>query len=308
MADKIAEKLGRTVVAVPPVAWTRSLDLAENQNRRLIGHIEGGGVGALLYGGNANLYHFDLGRFAALMDLLAEAPGATTDVIPSIGPDFGKLLDEATILRDRKFAAVMALPMTFPTHPEGIEKALRAAADRLGAPLILYVKREHYIAPARIGALVEDGVVSFVKYAVERGEPAGDAYLADICSAIGSGNVASGMGETPIHVHLPQYRLRTYTSGGVCIAPRAAMKLLAAHRGGDSETAGRLAAPFLAFERVRAAINGFSVMHDAVTLAGIADMGPILPMAGNIPGDARERVQQAVDALVALERTCQNRA
>ena len=118
MDDKIAEKLGRTVVAVPPVAWTRTLDLAENQNRRLIGHIEAGGVDALLYGGNANLYHFDLGRFTALMDLLAEAPSA---VIPSIGPDFGKLLDEATILRDRKFAGVMALPMTFPTHPDGIE-------------------------------------------------------------------------------------------------------------------------------------------------------------------------------------------
>lgn len=85
MVDKIAEKLGRTVVAVPPVAWTRSLDLAEDQNRRLIGHIEAGGVGALLYGGNANLYHFDLGRFAALMDLLTEAPSAATDVIPSIG-------------------------------------------------------------------------------------------------------------------------------------------------------------------------------------------------------------------------------
>lgn len=307
MADKIAEKLGRTVVAVPPVAWTRALDLADDQNRRLIGHIEAGGVGALLYGGNANLYHFDLGRFAALMDFLAEAPSATTDVIPSIGPDFGKLLDEAAILRDRKFAGVMALPMTFPTHPEGIETALRAAADRLGAPLILYVKREHYLAPTRIGALVADGVVSFVKYAVERNDPAGDAYLADICSAIGSGNVASGMGETPIHEHLPEYRLGTYTSGGVCIAPRAAMALLAAYRDGDVAAADRLASPFLAFEKVRAAINGFSVMHDAVTLAGIADMGPILPMAGNVPSEARERVQHVVNGLVALERTCQNR-
>jgi dihydrodipicolinate synthase/N-acetylneuraminate lyase len=113
------------------------------------------------------------------------------------------------------------------------------------------------------------------------------------------------MGETPIHVHLPRYRLRTYTSGGVCIAPRGHEAACRPSRR-DTEAAGRLAAPFLAFEKVRAAINGFSVMHDAVTLAGIADMGPILPMAGNIPGDARERVQ-AVDALVALERTCQNR-
>lgn len=300
----IADRLGHTVVAVPPVAWSDKLDLAEAENRKLISHIEAGGVGALLYGGNANLYHYDRGRFAALVDLIADAAAPQTNVIPSIGPDFGKLMDEARILRDRRFAGVMALPMTFPTHPAGIEKAIRAAADTLGAPLILYVKREHYLAPDRIASLLADGAVCFVKYAVERSDPAGDQYLSDLCSAIGAGNIASGMGETPIHVHLPQYRLRTYTSGGVCIAPRAAMAILAAYRSGDLEKARRLSAPFLQFERVRAAINGFSVMHDAVTLSGIANMGPILPMAGNVPEDKLAVVQAAVNDLVALDQTC----
>lgn len=301
----IAARLGRTVVAVPPVAWTDRLDLAEAENRKLIKHIEGGGVSALLYGGNANLYHYDRGRFAALMDLLGDAAALGTAVIPSIGPDFGKLLDEARVLRDRKFAGVMALPMTFPTHPAGIEKAIRAAADTLGAPLILYIKREHYLAPDRIAALLGDGAICFVKYAVERPDPAGDQYLSDLCNAIGPGNIASGMGETPIHVHLRDYGLRTYTSGGVCIAPNAAMAILAAYRAGDRVEAERLSAPFLEFEKVRAAINGFSVMHDAVTLSGIADMGPILPMAGNVAEADRPRVREAVAALVALDKTCQ---
>ena len=83
------------------------------------------------------------------------------------------------------------------------------------------------------------------------------------------------------------------------------MALLAAHRAGDTEEATRLSAPFLRFEQVRASINGFSVMHDAVTLSGIADMGPILPMAGNVPADKRAVVQQAVNDLVALDQTCQ---
>lgn len=304
----IATRLGRTVVAVPPVAWTNELELAEEQNRKLIKHIERGGVGALLYGGNANLYHYDRGRFAALLDLLGDAAAPGTDIIPSIGPDFGKLLDEARLLRNRNFAGVMALPMTFPTHPDGIEKAIRAAADTLGAPLILYIKREHYLAPDRVAALLGDGAICFVKYAVERSDPAGDQYLSDLCSAIGPGNIASGMGETPIHVHLPDYRLRTYTSGGVCIAPNAAMAILAAYRAGDRAEARRLSAPFLHFERVRAAINGFSVMHDAVTLSGIADMGPILPMAGNVAEADRPKVQEAVAALVALDKTCQKSA
>lgn len=301
----IAARLGQTVVAVPPVAWTPNLDLAEAENHKLIKHIEHGGVGALLYGGNANLYHYDRGRFAALMDLLGEAPAPETAVIPSIGPDFGKLLDESRILRDRKFAGVMALPMSFPTHTAGIEKALRAAADTLTAPLILYIKRENYLAPDRVAALLADGAICFVKYAVERPDPAGDQYLSDLCQAIGPGKIASGMGETPIHVHLPDYGLRTYTSGGVCIAPHAAMAILAAYRAGDRAEAVRLSAPFLHFEKVRAAINGFSVMHDAVTLSGIADMGPILPMAGNIAAADRPVVQQAVAALVALDKTCQ---
>lgn len=304
----IAARLGRTVVAVPPVAWTSGLDLAESENRKLIKHIESGGVGALLYGGNANLYHYDRGRFGALIDLLADAAAPQTDVIPSIGPDFGKLLDEARILRGRRFAGVMALPMSFPTHPAGIEKALRAAADTLGAPLILYIKREHYLAPDRVAAMLNDGAICFVKYAVERPDPSGDQYLSDLCSAIGPGNIASGMGETPIHVHLPDYGLRTYTSGGVCIAPNAAMAILAAYRTGDRAEASRLSAPFLHFEKVRAAINGFSVMHDAVTLSGIADMGPILPMAGNVVEADLPKVKQAVAALVALDKTCQKSA
>ncbi len=303
MSSEIAERLGRTVVAVPPVAWTAALDLAEEPNRRLVAHVEAGGVSALLYGGNANLYHFDLGRFRALVEFLRDVPRPATAVIPSIGPDFGKLVDEARILRGFRFAAVMALPMTFPTQPAGIERGLRAAADALGAPLVLYVKRENYLAPDAIARLVAAGAVSFIKYAVERADPDGDAYLEAICAAVGRENVASGMGETPIHVHLPRYRLRTYTSGGVCIAPRAAMALLAAHRAGDGAAAARLVAPFLAFERVRAAINGIAVLHDAVTLAGIADMGPILPMAANLAPAQRREVQAAVDGLQALDRS-----
>lgn len=303
MYKDIAQRLEHTVVAVPPVAWTKELELNEAENIKLISHIRAGGVTALLYGGNANIYHYDMGRFGALIDLLSDVdPGV--DVIPSIGPDLGKLLDGARRLRDRNFAGVMALPMAFPAQPKGIEKAIRMGADALGAPLILYIKRESYLAPDQVASLLSDGAVCFVKYAVERDDARNDQYLADLCSAIGPENIASGMGETPIHVHLPEYRLRTYTSGGVCIAPRAAMALRRAHAEGDLARASQLAAPFLEYEKVRATINGFAVMHDAPTLAGIADMGPILPMIANVEADRLPEVQRAVDALVALDKTC----
>jgi len=42
-----------SVVAVPPIALTESLDIASEANAALVRHIERGGVDILLYGGNA---------------------------------------------------------------------------------------------------------------------------------------------------------------------------------------------------------------------------------------------------------------
>jgi hypothetical protein len=45
-------------MAVPPLARNVDKDdLIAEENRRLIEHMEAGGVRTLLYGGNANLYH-----------------------------------------------------------------------------------------------------------------------------------------------------------------------------------------------------------------------------------------------------------
>jgi len=293
-----------SVVAVPPVAWTDDLQLAAAANRALVEHIEAGGVRILLYGGNANLYHFDLGRFDALLDLLPGITAPDTWVIPSIGPDFGKALDEAAILRRLGFADAMMLPTAFPARPAGIEKGLRLVADALGAPLVLYLKKDAYLAPDQIASLVRDGAVKFVKYAVERNEPAEDRYLDDVIAAIGIEHVASGMGETPIHDHLVKRRLTTYTSGGVCIAPAAAMRILASYKAGDIAGAEAIREPLLAFERTRAAIDGFAVLHDGVTLSGIADMGPILPLCANLAPADREKVRPVIEALVQLEAEC----
>ena len=46
-------------------------------------------------------------------------------MIPSAGPDFGKLLDQAKVLRGRAFPTAMVLPQTFPATPDGSEKAIR---------------------------------------------------------------------------------------------------------------------------------------------------------------------------------------
>lgn len=293
-----------TVVAVPPMPLDPSLSINADANAALVRHIEQGGVRILLYGGNANLYHIDRGRFRELLAMLAAQAGPDTAVLPSIGPDLGRLLDFAPLLRDAGFRHAMALPAGFPSDAAGIERGLRLAAEATGFGLVLYVKRENYLEPARIERLVRDGVVTFVKYAVERSDPFGDAYLADILQAVGTERVASGMGEPPLHAHLPHYHVATWTSGGVCIAPRAAMALLAAYRAADLSAVARLRAPFLAFERVRMALGGIPVLHDAVTFSGIADMGPILPMLSNIAKADRDAVRAATGGLLEIEASC----
>ncbi len=292
-----------SVVAVPPVAWDEAFNLNEVANRAQIRHIEAGGVSILLYGGNANLYHFDLGRFADLVGLIADAASPDTVVIPSIGPDLGKALDECKLLHRHGFSEVMMLPTQFPSSPAGLVRGIRMCADALGHGLILYVKREGYLAPTDVEQLVKSDAVRFVKYAVERELPEVDPYLSDIIAAIGPQRVSSGMGETPIHTHLPVLKMATYTSGAVCIAPRAAMELLRAYKVGDLTYAEELRIPFLRFEQVRSALGGIAVLHDAVTISGIADMGPILPMLANIPAAQQPLVADAVAGLVDVERS-----
>ena len=85
--------LARSVLAVPPLARHADLSLNTVANRALIRHLENGGVSTLMYGGNANFYNVGMYEYASILDFLAGAAGTDTWVIPSAGPDFGKLID-----------------------------------------------------------------------------------------------------------------------------------------------------------------------------------------------------------------------
>src|SRR3954464_14297717 len=95
--------LSASVLSVPPLARRADLTLNAEANRALIRHLESGGVRTLMYGGNANFYHLGLSEYAATLDLLEEAAGRDSWVIPSAGADFGKLMDQAKVLRGRAF-------------------------------------------------------------------------------------------------------------------------------------------------------------------------------------------------------------
>ena len=298
----------QSVVAVPPVAITSAQAISAEENRRIIDHIVSGGISTMLYGGNANIYHFDERTFRQAIAVIAETCAGRVRLLFSIGPDFGKAMDQIPWVKDAGLRNIMVLPTQFPSDRRGVAEGVRRIADRLGFGVVLYVKRDGYVVPEDLARLVQEGSVAFVKYAVERDRPEADPYLDALIEAVGKELVASGMGETPIHDHIGRRGLATFTSGAVCIAPAAANELLMLYRSGRLEEARRLSEAFLAFERERARLGGIPVLHDAVTISGIADCGPLLPMVSNLDEQGRRAIAPLVEALQKAEREARLRS
>jgi dihydrodipicolinate synthase/N-acetylneuraminate lyase len=297
-----AADLSASVLAVPPLARRPDLTINPEANRALIKHLETGGVTTLMYGGNANFYHLPTSEYAATLDFLAEAAGANSWVIPSAGADYGKLMDQAAILRSRSFPTAMALPFGNPSNDSGVATALRRFADKLGKPIIAYVKGLGYIEPATLGKLAKDGVICAIKYAIVREDPRKDAYLDELVQHVSREMIISGIGERPAIVHLRDFGLKCFTSGSVCVAPNGSTKILALLKAKRWDDAEKIRAAYIPLEDQRDARGPIRVLHDAVTLAGIADMGPILPMISNLDASERGAVQFAAAALLAYDR------
>lgn len=289
--------LSASVIAVPPLARRADLSIQPEANRALIRHLESGGVRTLMYGGNANFYHLPTSEYAATLDFIASAAGADTWVIPSAGADYGKLVDQAAIVRERAFPTAMALPFEKPSNDGGVATALRRFAERLGKPVIAYVKGLGYLEPKTLGALARDGVICAIKYAIVRQDPSQDSYLDELLQQVDRNLVISGIGERPAIVHWRKFGLRAFTSGSVCVGPRGSMKLLELLKAEDYDAAERIRAAYMPLEDRRDALGPIRVLHDAVTLAGIADMGPMLPMLSNLAEAQRAPVREAALAL-----------
>lgn len=289
--------LASSVIAVPPLARHRDLTISNADNRALIQYLEEGGVRTLLYGGNANLYNVGANELPELLDMLEQEAGDDTWVIPSVGPDYGKLMDQLAVLKGRDFPTVMILPLGFPATGDGLTTGIRRFAEAFGKPVIVYIKSDGYLEPLQVAALADDGLVAAIKYATVRKDPAEDPYLRKLIDVVDRKCIVSGIGERPAIVHLRDFGLNGFTSGSVCVAPNSSMKILAlckAHRWKEAEEERKA---FLPLEDCRDSYSPIRVLHDAVTLAGIADMGPMLPMLSNLPESQRGPVRAAAVAL-----------
>ena len=297
-----AADLARSVIAVPPFA--RQGDLAPNPeaNRTLIRHLEAGGVSTLMYGGNANFYNLGLYEYSSILDALEQMAAPDTWVVPSAGPDFGKLLDQARVLRTRAFPTAMVLPQTFPATPQGCERAIRLFAESFGRKVIIYIKANDYLAPANIARLVDSGLVSGIKYAIVRSDPNEDDFLTELVQLVDPNIIISGLGERPAITHMREFGLCSFTSGSVCVGPRGSTRMLAAIRSERWEDAEDLRAAYIPLEDARDAHSPIRVLHDAVTLCGIAAMGPILPQLSNLDVAQAAQVKPISQTLLARDR------
>lgn len=294
--------LARSVIAVPPLARRADLSFDRDANRALVRHLEDGGVRSLMYGGNANFYHLGVSDYARTVDALAELVGPDTWLLPSAGPDFGKLIDQAAILRTRAFPTAMLLPMTFPFTDAGLADGIRRFTDALGKPAVVYVKADPYAKPATLGSLHREGRLVAIKYAVVRNDPSRDAYLDAILQELPREIVVSGIGERPAIVHMRDFGLPSFTTGSGCIAPRSSMALLALLKARRYDEAEQVRADFLPLEDARDSISPIRVLHDAVTLAGVAEAGPMLPLMSGLSTEERARVAPVARELLSRDR------
>ena len=274
---------------MPPLARrddsVRSLDFARND--LIVRHIAGGGITRLIYGGNAFIYHVTLAEYEELLPWLAGLDDELW-VIPSVGPSYGRAIDQARLLAKFRFPAVMLLPSGDPRDAAGLERGYREISDAAETRLILYLKDEHNFGVDKasgldaVARLVDDGVCAAIKYAVVRDDPTRDSYLEALLERVDRRFIISGIGERPAVVHLRDWNLPGFTTGSGCIAPRLSQEMFAACARADFVQAENLRSEFIALEDLRDAWGPARVLHAAVEKAGIAGTGRIPPFVSEL--------------------------
>ncbi len=301
----------RGVFPVPPLARKddarRSIDF--EQNNRIVRHIANGGLTRFLYGGNAFLYHIALDEYEALLDWL-NGFADNLWAIPSLGPSYGRAIDQAAILRQYKFPCAMALPCSDPRDARGLDTGLREIAESASTPLILYLKEENNFGADKeagldvVARLLEEGVCVAIKYAVVRQNPVEDAYLESLLKRVDRARVVSGIGERPAIVHMRDWKLPGFTTGSGCVAPRLSGLIFESCVREDYETAEKLRAEFLPLEDLRDAWSPAKVLHFATRLAGVAETGPTPPFLSSLSENQLQELAPVACALVERNARC----
>ena len=295
-----SDKIRQSVIAVPPLCRNRSLQVCKTENKRVIEHLRAGSIRTFLYGGNAVFYHIRPSEYAATLEMLLDLASPDDWIIPSIGSSFGMMIDQAEILAKLPFDTAMVLPQKDITDPVGIERGIRLAVDKMGKPVVLYLKIDQWLPAESVERLVNDGAVSWIKYAVVKSDPTDDSYLKSLLERISPKIFVSGMGEQPAICHMQEFHMGGFTSGCVCIRPDLSTRMLHAIQAGDWTEAESIRKSFEPLEDLRNAISPIRVLHEAVRSSRIADTGPLLPLLSDLNEPECKSIEVTTKALQSL--------
>ncbi len=143
-------------------------------------YIADGGISRFIYGGNAFLYHLTLGEYEQLLEWQASIQRDGLWLIPSAGPSYGRLMDQAKLLRRFAVPCVMTLPCGDPRDAAGLERGLREFAEAANVSLMIYLKEETNMGTDLmagldvVARLVDEHICTAIKYAVVRKHPEKD--------------------------------------------------------------------------------------------------------------------------------------
>jgi dihydrodipicolinate synthase/N-acetylneuraminate lyase len=297
------------VFAVPPLARRigkgRVIDF--EQNSRIVRHIAQGGISRFIYGGNAFLYHLTLVEYEQLLEWQTTEQRDGKLFLMSAGPSYGRLMDQAPLLRRFGIPFVMVLPCGDPRDAAGLERGLREFAEASGARLMIYIKEEANMGADRmagldaVARLVDEGICVAIKYAVIREDPSKDSYLDELLKRVDRRKVISGIGERPAVTHLRQWGLPGFTTGSGCLAPSLSAAIFAACAACDYEGAESVRARFIGLEDLRDAWGPGRVLHHALELAGIADTGPIPAFISELTSELKNLIKPVVQELMTQQ-------
>jgi dihydrodipicolinate synthase/N-acetylneuraminate lyase len=285
---------------------SRAIDFEESS--RIVRHIAKGGISRFIYGGNAFLYHLTLDEYEQLLAWQAAIKEDGLWFIPSAGPSYGRLMDQAKLLRRFAVPCVMTLPCGDPRDAAGLEVGLREFAHAADTRLMLYLKAETNMGADlmagldTVAQLVDEGICIAIKYAVVREDPSQDRYLDQLLKRVERRKVISGIGERPAINHLRQWGLPGFTTGSGCLAPALSGAVFSACRAGDYAEAERVRSRFLDLEDLRDAWGPARVLHHALELAGVATTGPIPPFVSELSPEQKKRIQPVAQELLAQQQ------
>jgi dihydrodipicolinate synthase/N-acetylneuraminate lyase len=298
------------VFAVPPLARApgkgRAIDFEESS--RIVRHIAKGAISRFIYGGNAFLYHLTLDEYEQLLAWQTAIQEDGLWFIPSAGPSYGRLMDQAKLLRRFAVPCAMTLPCGDPRDAAGLELGLREFAHAADSRLMLYLKEETNMGADllagldTVAQLVDEGICIAIKYAVVRKDPSQDPYLDQLLKRVERRKVISGIGERPAINHLRQWGLRGFTTGSGCLAPALSAAVFSACRAGDYAEAERVRSRFLDLEDLRDGWGPARVLHHALELAGVAATGPIPPFVSELSPEQKNRIQPVAQELLAQQQ------